>query len=152
MSEVNWVDMYLEPYAEEDETLNHWIDRLMRNVRWRLFENQEDWLYMAGELGEGMPPKFKDNARKAMYDACVDEFGWLISYMIDRLITEYRISNIDLDEDTIWNITEDLPEGGYEEWETECRKRIFNEYEQYLGHDRAIEHFKGIWTEGWFPE
>ena len=152
MSETNWVELYTQPYAEEDTLLNSWIEEQLRHVRWHLWEHQEDMVYMAGELGEGMPPKFKPEARKILEQACEREFGWLIAYMVDRLITEYRLSDIDLDEEMIWQLQEDLPEGGYEEWEEECRKHIFAEHEKYIGHDKAVEYCKSIWKEGWLPE
>lgn len=152
MSEVNWVDMYTQPYAGENELLNDWVEQCLAHAKWELFENQEDWVLMAGETGVGMPPKFKENARIAIRQACMNQFHYLADYMVDRIVTEYRLSNIDLDEDTIWQLQEDLPEDGYEEWEEECRKRIFAEYKQYLGYDKAIEYFKNIWTEGWFPQ
>ena len=149
MGEVNWVDMYTQPYAGDNELLNDWVEQCLAHAKWELFENQENWLHMANEI---MPPKFKENARTAIRQACMNQFCYLADYMVDRIVTEYRLSNIDLDEDTIWNMELDLPEGGYDEWEQQCRERIFKEYEEHLGHDKAVEYCKSIWTEGWLPE
>ena len=147
-----FLDMMLQPYAEEDELLNTWIERLLVNVRWKLFEGQEKWLYMSGELGEGAIPKFKNNAREYMKDIIYGEFGWLVDYLIERLIAEYRLSNIELDDGTIADLKWDMSAEEYEEWELECKRRIFEDYKEILGEEKTIEHFNKLWGENWNKE
>ena len=34
--------IYTRPYAEEDELLNDYVDRILHNVTWKLFEDQQN--------------------------------------------------------------------------------------------------------------
>ena len=147
----NYIDMYLKPYAEDDTLLNDWIDRTLSRVKWKLFERQNDWLYMAGELGKGRLPKFKSNAKEYFAETIYRELDWLVSYMVDRLVTQYRLGNIDLNDSTIDDLYWDLEglEGGYTAWELEARRRIFDEYVKALGEERAEELAESWWGEDW---
>lgn len=139
------LDTYLQPYAEEDELLNNWIENLISRVKLDLFKNQEEWLYMSDELEDGSFPKFKENARDYMWDVIQNNFSWLANYIVERLIAEYRLSNIDLDEDTILELKDDLGEDDYNKWEEEARSRILKEYSQYLGEEKAKEVLYSKW-------
>ena len=146
---MNNIDLYLQPYAEDDELLNTWVDTIIHRVSWRLVENQEDWLYMAGEAPDTDLPKLKPEAREYIRKMTHVELGWLVSYIVDYLITKYRLSNIELDEETIADLKWDLEDcnGGYEEWENEARKRIFQEYSEFLGEEKAQELAEGWWGD-----
>lgn len=159
MTDGAWMLQHsLEPYADEDERLNDWVDNILAHVRWHMFQNQEEWLYMAGELGEGAVPKFKPNAREVMHNAIYREFGWVVAYMMDRLITEYRLGNVDLDDDLIADLRyemggyEDEEDTTYDEWEAEARKRIFKDYEEHLGTNETLRLAKSWWGEDWKPD
>ncbi len=141
------LDTYLQPYADENELLNSWIKNLIFYIKWDLFKNQEKWLYMSNELGDGSCPKFKENARDYMWDVIQSHFGWLASYIIKRLITEYRLENIDLDEDTIFELKYDLGEDDYNRWEEEARSYILKEYSQHLGEEKAKELLHKQWEK-----
>lgn len=145
----NYIDMYLEPYAEDDALLNDWIDHTLARVKWKLFERQEDWLYMYGELGDSRLPKFKSNAREYMVETIHQELGWLVCYMVDRLVTQYRLGNIDLDDSTINDLYWDLDEEGYTAWELEARRRIFEDYAKGLGEEKTEELAESWWGEDW---
>lgn len=112
---------------------------------------------MAGELGEGSIPKFKKNAVSAIQDAVYNEFGWLANYMTDRLIAEFRLANIDLNEELIEEMKynmggyEDENDTTYDEWEAEARERIFKEYEKNLGREKTLELAKKWWGEDFSP-
>lgn len=152
MSDFTYVDTCLQPYAEDDTLLNDWLDNFIAHIKLRLFKKQEDWVHMAGEFGKGSIPKLKENAIDTIVEAAIDEFGWVLNYIVDRLITEYRLSNIDLDENTISELIFEFDEDGYEEWETECRKRIVEDYKNFMDKDKLIDYFSNLWKEGWRPQ
>lgn len=141
------LDWYLEDYSEDNETFNDWMDRTISHIKWDLFQHQHEWVYMSGELGEGAFPKFKDNAVEYLYDVVNIELREVKSYIVDRLIASYRLSNIDLDNNTIEMLKEDLGEANYKDWEEEARKRIYAEYEEHLGVEKTKELFKDKWPE-----
>lgn len=143
----NVLDWYLEDYSEDNETLNDWMDRTISHIKWNLFQYQHGWVYMSGELGEGAFPKFKDNAIDYLYNVIDMELREVKDYILDRLIANYRLSNIDLDDNTIQMLKEDLGEANYKEWEEEARKRIYAEYEEHLGAEKTKELFKDKWPE-----
>lgn len=151
------LDNMLEPYAEENELLNDWVDRLLGRVRWRMAAQQGNWVYMAGELGKAALPKFKPNARRVMRDTICEEMEWFIEYLIDRLVAEYRLDNIELDDDLIEDMRyemggyEDEEDSTYNEWEAEARNRIFKDYAENLGETRTLELAKDWWGEDWTP-
>ena len=146
---INWIDHYLEPYAEDDTLLNDWIKDIIRSIQWRLFENQEQWLYMVGEAPDTTLPKFRDNAREYMRRVAYGELGYLVDYIIDYLVTKYRLSNIELDEETVEDIKWELQDidGGYEAWEAEARRRIIEEYTEAIGEEKTNRLVKEWWGE-----
>lgn len=131
------------PYAEDDYLLNTFIDETMRRVSWKLFEHQNDILYMANETETGIPV-LKDNALETMRDYISGEFSWIRSYIITHLLMSYRLGNIDLGLGGEWWLREELGEEEYLEWESRARKAIYQEYAQNLGEDKAAEYFKKI--------
>lgn len=144
---MNNLDVYLMPYADDDETLNDWVDDLIRRVMWQLFENQEDWLYMAGE--KGTLPVLKDNALDYIRTTIQSESHWLVGYIVRYLIAKYRLSNIELSQEAIDFISEDFEDidGGYETWEEEARRRIYREYKEVLGEEKVKDLVKSWWGD-----
>ena len=62
MEDMNWVDFYEQPFSFDEEFLNDWVEHKLNRVKWTLFRNQDKWIHMIGELGEGSFPKLKENA------------------------------------------------------------------------------------------
>lgn len=131
------------PYAEDDYLLNTFVDETMRRVSWKLFEHQEDVLYMANETETGIP-LLKDNAIEDMRDCVNEEFSWIRSYIITHLLMSYRLGNIDLGEEGDWWLREELGEKEYLEWESRARKAIYQDYAQNLGEEKADAYFEKI--------
>lgn len=146
------LDIMLEPYAEDDALLNSWVEAQLSQIKVNLFRKQTDWLYLNGELGEGCVPKFRLCGRDYIREACYRNLGWLVDYMVNRLVAEYRLSNIDLDEETILDLQWEMGKEEYEEWELECKRRIFKEYCKMMGEDEAKAYFEKLWGEGWDKE
>lgn len=143
-------NLRLEPYAEEDFSLNEWIDTGMKQISWKLFENQEDWVYMSGELGEGRFPQVKgyEPLAEAFTNAFDEYVGWLRSYMFERYLIDLRLGNVDLGEELEDYLRDIWDDEYYEEWEAEARKYIFDDYAQTLGPDKAADLFGKAWP-GW---
>ncbi len=131
------------PYAEEDYLLNTFIEEILRRVSWKLLENQEKIVYMANEREDGIP-LLKDNVIETMRDYVNDEFGWIRSYIITRLLMSYRLGNIDLGEEGEWWLREELGEEEYLEWESRVRKAIYEDYAKHLGEEKADAYFERI--------
>lgn len=131
------------PYAEDDYLLNTFVEETMRRVSWKLFEHQEDILYMASETESGIP-LLKDNVIEEMRDCINGAFGWIRGYMITHLLMSYRLGNIDLGPEGEWWLREELGEEEYLEWESRARKAIYDEYAQNLGEEAADRYFEKI--------
>ena len=84
----NWFDK---------ETLaNEWYDEMVRRISWKAFEDQESWIYMIGELGEGRNPKVKDNFLDKFSEYFDAEISWLKWDMIYNMLADYYNSDIDV--------------------------------------------------------
>lgn len=131
------------PYAEDDYLLNTFVEETLRRVSWKLFQHQEDFVYMANEREDGIPV-LKDNAVEVIDLTINSELSWLYGYMITRLLMSYRLNNIELgDEGTQW-LRDELGEEEFFEWESRARKFIYNDYVKILGEERADEYFRKI--------
>lgn len=89
-----------EPYFEEDEKANDWVNEILGRVRWNLFRSQEEWLYMAGELGKRRNPMTRYNAYDHIYNTINREMYTLIDYLVMELLREYHEDGIDFDLET----------------------------------------------------
>lgn len=84
----NWFD---------NETLaNEWYDDMVRRISWKAFEDQESWIYMLGELGEGRNPKVKDNFLEKFSEYFDAEISWLKWDMIYNMLADYYNEDIDV--------------------------------------------------------
>ena len=127
------------PYAEDDHLLNDFVEDILRRVSWKLFEHQEDFVYMTHEREDGIP-LLKDNVIEMIDRQINSELSWLYAYMITRLLMSYRLSNIELgDEGNQW-LRDDLGD----ERESRARKFIYNDYVNSLGEEKADEYFRKI--------
>lgn len=139
-------ETYLESYSEnDDEKLNDWVDSIVYLSSAELFHRQENWIYMAGE--EGDLPQLKENALDYITQVVKSKLSWVTMYIVDRLIAQYRMSNVILNEDAIDMLIEELGEDGYEQWEQEVRTLIFEDYKKALGEKKAIELCQKWWGE-----
>lgn len=145
----DFLDFMLRPYAEKDEFLNDWIDHSIGSVRWNIFEKQEDFVYMLGELKKGSLPKFKEDAYWKIEKAVIDEIYDIIDYMVYRIILEIHLGNVDLSDNIIESLKNFMDEEEFEDFELECRNRIFKDYAKNLGEYRTKELTNQWWGEGW---
>lgn len=131
------------PYAEDDYLLNTFVEETLRRVSWKLFQHQEDFVYMANEREDGIPV-LKENAIWTIEDYINSEFAWLRSYILTRLLMSYRLDNVELGEEGTWWLRDELGEEEFLEWESRARKFIYNDYVKTLGEERADEYFRKI--------
>lgn len=133
--------IYTRPYAEEDELLNDYVDRILHNVTWKLFEDQQNICYM---INEKNPPMLKDNFIEVATRHIEDEFGWLREYLLIRLLIEYRLSNLDLGEENEEWLKDRLGEEEYEDFEKIAKEYIYKDYVKMLGQEEADLYFEKI--------
>lgn len=87
----------MEPYFDEDVKANDWVKSIMPAIRWELFRNQEDWVYMAGDLGKRRNPMTRGNAIDYIYDTVKYKMNTLIYHITMELLHEYHDDDIDFD-------------------------------------------------------
>ena len=133
--------IYTRPYAEEDELLNDYVDRILHNVTWKLFEDQRNICYM---INEKNPPMLKDNFIEVATRYIENEFGWLREYLLIRLLIEYRLSNLDLGEENEEWLKDRLGEEEYEDFEKIAKEYIYKDYVKMLGQEEADLYFEKI--------
>lgn len=66
-------------YFDKNDLAEEWLDRVIENIALTAFKNQEEWIYMDGELGEGRNPMIKDNF--------VECFNWYFDEQLDYMRT-----------------------------------------------------------------
>jgi len=133
--------IYTRPYAEEDELLNDYVDRILHNVTWKLFEDQRNICYM---INEKNPPMLKDNFIEVATRYIEHEFGWLREYLLIRLLIEYRLSDLDLGEENEEWLKDMLGEEEYENFEKIAKEYIYKDYVKMLGQEEADLYFEKI--------
>lgn len=133
--------IYTRPYAEEDELLNDYVDRILHNVTWKLFEDQQNICYM---INEKNPPMLKDNFIEVATRYIEHEFGWLREYLLIRLLIEHRLSNLDLGEENEEWLKDMLGEEEYEDFEKIAKEYIYKDYVKMLGQEEADLYFEKI--------
>lgn len=99
-------------YFEDGAECNHWLEIIVKAMAWHLFEHQEDWLYMAGELGEGTNPKLRGedditdkyretDAITAFADEFDNQIAWLKNAVVTYMVRTCLHNDIDMSEDAI---------------------------------------------------
>jgi len=140
---MNWNEK--ANYFDEDTLAAEWFNHLCHRVDVHIIKHQKELLYMASETENGLP-KFKEGAIEQMRDYIIQELGWMIESIIDALIKVHRINgNIDLSEEMIYWLIDEMGAEGYGAWEIDARHKIFNEYADILGEDRAKELAEKWW-------
>ena len=133
-----WVDFYEQPYAEDDLLLNKFIEDILHRVSWKLFENQENVVYMAYETDSAIP-KMREGAIDYIREVLRQELsGWMLPYMLNRILISYLKSNIEPSEDVKYHFNEDLIEYSEDFW-NEIDDYIWNDYAKQLGEARTAE-------------
>lgn len=88
----------IRKYFEDDTLANDWFEKVMHRLAWKMFDSQEDWIYMSGELGKGRNPMIKseEEFNLAFNVAWADTIGWLKGFAYDELLRLYIEDDIDL--------------------------------------------------------
>ncbi len=137
----SWIEYFENPYAENDELMNDWVETIIHRVSWELFDHQQDIIKMAHETENGIPV-LKDEAIKVIGQVIISELGWLRSYILDRILVSYAKGNIDLGEEGRWYMNEQFdPEDAANFWK-EIDKYIWQDYAKVLGEERTAELWK----------
>lgn len=97
---ATWNDTF--NWCDSEEKLSDFFDDICRHVQWKLFENQDKWIYMVNELGKGRNPKIK--SLKEFEDVFNDAFNEYTSMMRSTMfygfLQMYADDDIDIDEET----------------------------------------------------
>lgn len=133
--------IYTRPYAEEDDLLNDYVDRILNNVTWKLFKDQCNICYM---IDEKNPPMLKDNFIEVVTRYIENEFELLREYLIIRLLIEHRLSNLDLGEKNEEWLKDRLGEEEYKDFEKIAKEYIYKDYVKMLGQEEADFYFEKI--------
>lgn len=88
----------IRKYFEDDTLANDWFEKVMHRLAWIMFDTQEDWIYMSGELGKGRNPMIKgeEEFNTAFNVAWADAIGWLKGFAYEELLRLYVEDDIDL--------------------------------------------------------
>lgn len=135
---TKWIDIYENDYAEENELLNDYVERMLQHISWKSFSNQEDIVFMCNETDNGIP-KMKEGAIEVLHNMVNAELGFLREYLISRILVSLLKSNIDISEEVEWWFKDDIGEEDYEEFIQEVNQYIFDDYARNLGEARTLE-------------
>lgn len=88
----------IRKYFEDDTLANDWFEKVMHRLAWNMFDSQENWIYMSGELGKGRNPMIKgeEEFNLAFNIAWADAIGWLKGFAYEELLRLYVEDDIDL--------------------------------------------------------
>lgn len=136
-----WVDWYEQPYADDEDKLNDFIKQALRRVSWHLFDKQEEIVYMANETENGIP-KMKEGAIEEISRTVRSELGWLVNYMVNRILVAYMKGNITPSDEVKNWFEDDLcdpEEDNIGQFWKEIDDYIWNDYVKVLGEERTAE-------------
>lgn len=134
----SWIEYFENPYAEDDELMNDWVETIIHRVSWELFDHQQDIIKMAHETENGIPV-LKDEAIQIIGQVIISELGWLRSYILDRILVSYAKGNIDLGEEGRWHISDQFdPEDAADFWK-EIDEYIWQDYAKVLGEEKTAK-------------
>lgn len=141
-----WLQYFENPYAEDDELLNDWVERTLRFTSWELFNKQDKIVYFANETDNGIP-KLKEGALDVIHQTIIDELGWLRSYMLGRILVAYAKGNIDLGEEGKQYLDDQFDSEDTAEFWNEIYQYIWDDYSKMLGEERTAE----LWEKWGYP-
>lgn len=135
---MKWIEHYEMPYAEDDELLNDYVNEILKRASWRLFESQDKVVYMANETEKGIP-KMREDAIDYIREVLYQELrGWMLPYLVDRILVAYLKSNIEPSEEVKYHFEEDLCEDSEDFWK-EIDDYIWEDYRKHISEDRMKE-------------
>lgn len=107
----NWCD----DEAKLADSFNH----LCGHINWKMFENQEDWLYMVNELGKGRNPKIKSFEKfEEAFDKAYSEYTSMMKACIFYgFLQMYADDDIDLDPESAYELNDWLGFEGEDAYE-----------------------------------
>lgn len=144
--------MYTRPFAEDDALLNDYVDRIVHQVSWDMFEHQEEICYM---INEKNPPMLKDEAIDYMRQRINARLSWIREYIVAKMLISYRLGNVDLGDEGDWYLKDELgtdEDGQYDEFEQAVRNYVYNDYVKAIGKEHADDYFKRIGREDWIVD
>lgn len=133
--------IYTRPYADDEVTLNEEIDRIMKDLSWKMFEDQQKICY---NITEKNPPMLKDNVIDYMREKINQEFAWIREYIICKMLISYRLSNVDLGDEATYYLKEVFDEEEWAELNEAINHYIWEDYSGMIGEEKAIEYFNRI--------
>lgn len=135
--------IYTRPFADDDALLNDFIDRILQNISWRMFERQEEVCYM---ISEKNPPMLKDNVIEFLKRAINIEMGYLQEYIISNMLIKYRMSNVDLGDrgEQYLRDTFAFEDEDWNEFNKAMNKYVWDSYCKYLGAEETKKYFEKI--------
>ena len=95
---VNWNERH--NFFDNDTLAAEWYNHVVNRVKWHIFENQSDIVYMVGELGEGRNPKLKEDALEQIEKIVVNNLSVLIYEMTMNCAKDLIDDDVDCDMDT----------------------------------------------------
>jgi len=140
-------NIFTRPFAEDDALLNDFVNEIVHRVSWKAFEHQENIVHMAYEMENGVP-KMKDDGERYLRNLIQFELGHLVEYIYIKMLIQYRLGNLDLNDGAQWDLNEEFGEDA-PELEAAIRKAVYADYAKYLGVDEANAYFKRIGREDW---
>lgn len=133
--------IYTRPYADDDALLNDFVNDIVHRVSWEMFKDQEKVCHMISECN---PPKLKDGALDHLTNIINKQLGWVRNYIICRILVAYRMSNVDLDEESEWYLREEFDDEGWKEFTDTMNRYIWDDYRKYMGDEGAKAYFTKI--------
>ena len=133
--------IYTRPYAENDYSINDFVDNLTRSLSWYMFEHQDEICY---NVSEKNPPMLKDCAIERMQNFLNTEFGWVRNYIICRMLISYRMSNVDLGNEGEWYLREEFDDEEWADFNKAMNEYVWNDYCRFLGEEKAKAYFERI--------
>lgn len=156
MSEISFKDMskvydciFTRPYAEDDYTLNDFVNTLSRELSWYMFKHQDEICF---NISEKNPPMLKDNAIDFMQNFLKTQFGWVCNYIICRMLISYRMSNVDLGDEGTEYLREEFDSEGWSEFNKTMNKYVWEDYVKFLGVEKTKAYFEKIGRPEFLPE
>lgn len=83
-------------YFDKNDLAEEWLDRVIKNISFTAFENQKEWIYMYGELGEGRNPMIKDNFVKCFNQYFNEQLSYMRAIILYGFLKRYYEDNIDV--------------------------------------------------------
>ena len=82
-------------YFEDDTLAAEWVNRVVHNIAWRMFNRQQEWIYMSGELESGKPC-IADNYFNVIREEVNRELALLKDSIVFGLLEAYISEDIDV--------------------------------------------------------